>query len=69
MLGSLAAVPLGLALSGPLAQATSPGAVLTGAAILATVGTAAVLLVRQVRELEQPNAAPMAPTAAVSLSR
>ena len=59
MLGSLAAVPLGLA--GPLAQATSPRTVLTAAAvlaILAILGTITVLCIRDVRDLAEPATAP-----------
>lgn len=52
-LGALAALPLGLALIGPIAQATSPRAVLTGAGLLTALATAIVLLVKQVRDLEQ----------------
>jgi MFS family permease len=62
MLGSLAAVPLGLA--GPLAQATSPRTVLTAAAvlailaILAILGAITVLCIRDVRDLAEPASAP-----------
>jgi predicted MFS family arabinose efflux permease len=58
MLGSLAAVPLGLGLAGPLAQATSPRAVLTAAAVLAILGTITVLCIRDVRDLAAPASAP-----------
>ena len=51
LVGTLAAVPLGLALAGPLADATSPRTVLVAAAVLVVAGTGAVLLVRDVREL------------------
>jgi hypothetical protein len=44
LLGTLAAVPLGLGLAGPLAAATSAGAVLTAGACFAVAGTLAVLL-------------------------
>lgn len=54
-LGSLAAVPLGFALAGPLAQATSPRFVLTVAAGLAGATTLAVLCVRDVRDLTAPE--------------
>lgn len=53
-LGYLAAVPLGLALAGPLAQATSPRLVLTAAAALAGAGTLAVLCIRDVRNHAGP---------------
>lgn len=56
LLGSLAAVPLGLAIAGPLAQATSPRAILTAAAALAVLGTIAVLCIRDVRDLTEPIA-------------
>jgi MFS family permease len=58
MLGSLAAVPLGLGLAGPLAQATSPRTVLTAAAVLAILGTITVLCIRDVRDLAEPASAP-----------
>lgn len=53
MLGSLVAVPLGLGFAGPLAQATSSRTVLTAAAVLAVLGTVAVLCVRDVRDLQR----------------
>jgi len=53
-LGSLAAVPLGFALAGPLAQATSPRLVLTVAAGLAGTITLAILCIRDVRNLTAP---------------
>ena len=51
LLGALAAVPLGLALAGPLAAATSSQAVLTTGACCALIGTAAILLVPDVWRL------------------
>ena len=56
LLGSLSAVPLGLALTGPLAELTSPRAVLTSAAACAVAGTLAVLAVREVRHLQSATA-------------
>lgn len=53
-LGSLAAVPLGFALVGPLAQATSARLVLTVAAALTGAITLAVLCVRSIRNLTRP---------------
>jgi len=41
------AVPLGLGLAGPLAQATSPRTVLTAAAVLAILGTITILCIRR----------------------
>ena len=58
MLGSLAAVPLGLGLAGPLAQATSPRTVLTAAAVLAILSTITVLYIPDVRDLAEPASAP-----------
>ena len=58
MLGYLAAVPLGLGLAGPLAQATSPHTVLTAAAVLTILGTITVLCIRDVRDLAEPALAP-----------
>ena len=57
LLGASAAVPLGLSLTGPTAQATSAEAVLCGAGCFAIVGTLAVLLVPDVRRLaaDQPH--------------
>lgn len=55
--GALAAVPLGLAVAGPLAQATSARVVLTVGGCFAILGTLAVLLVPEVRDLtRQPPA-------------
>ena len=56
--GSLAAVPLGLGLAGPLAQATSPRTVLTAAAVLTILGTITVPCIRDVRDLAEPASAP-----------
>jgi MFS family permease len=52
-LGSLAAVPLGLSLAGPLAQAISSAAVLTIGGCYAVLGTLAVLLIPDVRQLSR----------------
>jgi hypothetical protein len=51
ILGSLAAVPLGLGLAGPLAQATSSRTVLAVGGGFAVLGTLAVLLVPDARRL------------------
>ncbi|MDT5024143.1 MAG: hypothetical protein QOE61_569 [Micromonosporaceae bacterium] len=54
MLGTLAAVPLGLSLAGPLAQATTTHTVLTVGGCFAVLGTLAVLLIPDVRQLAHP---------------
>jgi MFS family permease len=56
-LGGLAAVPLGLSLAGAAAAATSTGTVLAVAGAFAVAGTAAVLLVPDVRNLARRPAA------------
>ncbi len=52
-LGSIALVPLGLAVAGPLAEAIGTDAALVGAALTSLVATLAVLLVPDVRRLER----------------
>jgi predicted MFS family arabinose efflux permease len=52
-LGSLALVPMGLALAGPIAELIGVRATLWGAAAIGTAVSLAVLLVRDVRTLER----------------
>jgi hypothetical protein len=52
-LGSLALVPIGLALAGPVAELIGVSATLWGAAAIGTAVSLAVLLVRDVRTLER----------------
>jgi predicted MFS family arabinose efflux permease len=56
-LGSIALNPLGFALVGPLAAASSPEAVLVGAAVLMLASSAAILAVPSVRALPRAQAA------------
>ncbi len=56
MLGSLVAVPIGLATVGPVADATSPRLVLLGAAVAVIATTSTVLLVPDVRRLRSRTA-------------
>jgi hypothetical protein len=53
MLGSIALVPIGLAVIGPLADAVGTQATLYGAAALIVLVTLPVFLVRDVRELRR----------------
>lgn len=59
-LGSIAIMPLGLALAGPAAQAFGRTRSLWGSAALVVVLTAAVLLLPEVRRLERAGAPPAA---------
>ena len=65
LLGSLSAVPLGLALAGPLAELTSPRAVLTAAA---AAGTLVVLAMREARRLPSASSAASSSTSSTSSS-
>jgi hypothetical protein len=56
-LGSLALVPIGYAIAGPIADAIGIRATLWGAAAIGFAVTLAVLLVRDVRRLERCIAA------------
>ena len=53
MLGSIALVPVGLAVIGPIADAYGTEATLVGSAIFITLVTLPVFTVRDVRELRR----------------
>ena len=57
MLGSIALMPLGLAVVGPIADAVGVGATCLGAAALIVLATLPVFAVRDVRELRRTSAA------------
>jgi MFS family permease len=57
MLGSIALMPVGLAVVGPIANVVGVRATCWGAAALIACATAPVLLVREVRELRRKSAA------------
>ncbi len=66
MLGSIALVPVGYAVAGPVAELVGVEATLIGAAVIAVVVTLPVLLVRDVQTLERKPAGPDVPEPLIS---